>query len=95
LPSLNTLNASFLEQFANLSDPRIERSKEHLLKDTIAIVILAVISDADGWVGIEAYLNAKYECLKSFLKLPNGIHLMTHLVQYLPEFNPSSFKNVF
>ena len=33
LPSMNILNASFLQHFANLNDPRIERSKEHLLKD--------------------------------------------------------------
>ena len=48
LPSLNILSTSFLEHFANLNDPRIERSKEHLLKDIIAIAILAVISGADG-----------------------------------------------
>ena len=50
LPSMNILNASFLEHFANLKDPRRERSKEHLLKDIIAIAILAVISGADGSV---------------------------------------------
>ncbi|WP_445174003.1 transposase family protein, partial [Microcoleus sp.] len=42
----------------SLKDPRIERSKEHLLKDIIAIAILAVLSGADGWVAIEAYGNA-------------------------------------
>ncbi len=52
LPSLNILNTRFLEHFANLNDPRIERSKEHLLKDIIAIAILAIISGADGWVAI-------------------------------------------
>jgi hypothetical protein len=41
LPSMNILNASFLQQFAK-NDPRIERSKEHLLRDIIAIAILAV-----------------------------------------------------
>jgi predicted transposase YbfD/YdcC len=70
---MNILNARFFEHFANLEDPRIERSKEHLLKDIIAIAILAIISGADGWVAIEAYGNAKYEWLKSFLELPNGI----------------------
>ena len=70
---MNILNTSFFEHFANLEDPRIERSKEHLLKDIIAIAILAIISGADGWVAIEAYGNAKYEGLKSFLELPNGI----------------------
>jgi DDE_Tnp_1-associated len=54
LPSMNLLNTSFLEHFAKLNDPRIERSKEHLLKDIIAIAILAIISGADGWVAIEA-----------------------------------------
>ena len=39
LPSMNILNASFLEHFANLKDPWIERSKEHLLKDIIAIAM--------------------------------------------------------
>ena len=37
LPSMNLLNTSFFEHFANLKDPRIGRSKEHLLKDIIAI----------------------------------------------------------
>jgi hypothetical protein len=51
LPSMNILNASFLEHFANLKDPRIERSKEHLLKDIIAIAILAIhhAVQTDGW----------------------------------------------
>ena len=67
LPSMNLLNTSFLEHFANLKDPRIERSKEHLLKDIIAIAILAVLSGADGWVAIEAYGNAKHGAIDSYL----------------------------
>ena len=70
---MNLLNTSFLEHFANLNDQRIEISKEHLLKYIIAIAILAIISGADGWVAIEAYGHAKYEWLKSFLELANGI----------------------
>ena len=56
-----------------MNDPRIERSKEHLLKDIIAIAILAALSGAEERSGIEAYGNAKYEWLKSFLELRNGI----------------------
>jgi hypothetical protein len=51
---MNILNTSFLDYFANLKDPRIQRSKKHLLKDIIAIAILAIISGADAWVAIEA-----------------------------------------
>ncbi|MEG4043106.1 transposase family protein [Microcoleus sp. Pol17_C1] len=64
---MNILKASCLKHLATLNDPRIERSKEHLLKDIRSIAILAIISSADGWVAIKAYGNAKYEWLKSFL----------------------------
>src|SRR4028119_1640892 len=62
------LNVSFLNHFEALTAPRIERSKEHLLID-----IVAVIRGADGWGAIELYGKAKYEWLKGFLELPNGI----------------------
>ncbi|MEG3922335.1 transposase family protein [Microcoleus sp. T3_A4] len=49
---MNILNASSLKNLATLNDPRIERSKEHLLNDIRSIAILAIISGADGWVAI-------------------------------------------
>ena len=95
MPSLNILNASFFKHFADLNDPRIERSKEHLLKDIITIAILAVISGADGWVGIEAYGNAKYEWLKSFLELPNGIPSHDTFSRVFARIEPQQFQECF
>lgn len=95
LSSVNLLKTSFLEHFANLNDPRIERSKEHLLKDIIAIAILAVISGADGWVGIEAYGNAKYEWLKNFLALPNGIPSHDTFSRVFTLIEPQQFQECF
>jgi predicted transposase YbfD/YdcC len=95
LPSMNILNASLLEHFANLKDPRIERSKEHLLKDIIAMAILAIISGADGWVAIEAYGNAKYEWLKSFLELPNGIPSHDTFSRVFARIEPQQFQECF
>ena len=95
LPSMNILNARFLEHFAKVNDPRIERSKEHLLKDIIAIAILAIISGADGWVAIEAYGNAKYEWLKSFLKLPNGIPSHDTFSRVFARIEPQQFQECF
>ncbi len=68
-----SLESTFIKYFAALEDPRVERTKHHLLIDIIAIAILAVISGADGWVAIETYGQAKQEWLASFLSLANGI----------------------
>jgi predicted transposase YbfD/YdcC len=59
--------------FAEVSDPRVERTKLHLLLDILVIAICAVISGADTWVEMAAYGNAKEPWLRQFLVLPHGI----------------------
>ena len=61
------------EHFSKVSDPRVERTKEHKLIDMIAIAICAVICGAEGWVDIELFGKSKLPWLKTFLELPNGI----------------------
>jgi hypothetical protein len=63
------LQESFIKNFDSLNDPRIERSKDHLLIDIVTISILAVISGAESWVAIETYGQAKYEWLKEFFRI--------------------------
>ncbi len=65
--------AALEEHFSKVSDPRIDRSKEHKLIDIIAIAICAVVCGAEGWVDIELFGKSKLPWLKSFLELPNGI----------------------
>ncbi len=43
--------------------PRIDRTKEHLLLDIIAIAILAVIAGADGWEAIELFVKSQLDAL--------------------------------
>ncbi len=61
------------EQFSKVSDPRIDRTKDHKLIDIIVIAICAVICGAEGWTDIENFGNSKLPWLKTFLELPNGI----------------------
>jgi predicted transposase YbfD/YdcC len=61
------------EHFSKVSDPRVDRTKEHKLMDLIAIAICAVICGAEGWVDIELFGKSKLAWLKTFLELPNGI----------------------
>ncbi|MDZ4877250.1 MAG: hypothetical protein CLLPBCKN_006685 [Chroococcidiopsis cubana SAG 39.79] len=46
---------SIADHFAQMSDPRVERTKRHKLIDIITIAICAVICGADTWVDIEIY----------------------------------------
>ncbi len=62
-----------LSFFKDLSDPRVERSKLHSLKDILALTICAVLSGCNDWEEIELYGISKERWLKTFLELPNGI----------------------
>src|SRR3954452_21445208 len=64
---------SLRHHFADLLDPRGERSRRHELLDIIGIAICAVISGAESWTAVEAYGHAKLDWLKSLLALPDGI----------------------
>ena len=66
-------SARIKQHFAELTDPRVERTKRHLLLDILVIAICAVICGADTWVEMEAYGKAKEGWLKQFLALPHGI----------------------
>ena len=66
-------NQSLISLFGDMPDPRLDRKKLHELGDIIAIAILAVICGAESWVEIEEFGEARYEWLKGFLLLPNGI----------------------
>ncbi len=61
------------QHFAAIKDPRVERSKRHLLIDIITLTLCAVVGGAETWEDIELYGKCKYKWFKKFLKLPNGI----------------------
>jgi predicted transposase YbfD/YdcC len=63
----------FTPFFANLTDPRVDRSKRHALLDIIILAVCATLGNADGWVDIECFANAKIDFFRTFLELPHGI----------------------
>jgi len=64
---------AFWHHFAEVQDPRMDRTRRHKLVDILFIAVAAVIAGADGFVEIEVYGERKHEWLKRFLELPNGI----------------------
>jgi hypothetical protein len=65
--------ASLLEYFAEVPDPRVERSQLHPLPSVLVLALCAVICGANSFVGIEYFGNALEAWLRTFLDLPNGI----------------------
>lgn len=86
---------SIVTHFADLEDPRIERTRLHNLLDIVAIAICAVIAGADGWEDIANYGQAKHDWLKTFLALPNGIPSHDTLRRVFCLLNPQAFQECF
>src|SRR4051794_21003967 len=63
----------FAPFFANLTDPRRERTRRPALPDIIILAVCATLGNADGWADIERFAKAKLALFRSFLDLPNGI----------------------
>ena len=87
--------ATLQEHFAEVTDPRVERGKLHLLVDILVIALCAVICGADTWVEMEAYGKAKYDWLKEFLALPNGIPSHDTFARVLARLKPEEFQRCF
>ena len=49
---------SILPFLENIKDPRVDRTKKHLLTDILTIIICAVICGAEGWEDSEIYAEA-------------------------------------
>lgn len=64
---------TLFESLASISDPRIERTKEHKLVDILVIAVCATICGAESWEEIAEFGRAKQEWFAGFLELPNGI----------------------
>ncbi len=88
-------SATLQAHFAELTDPRVDRGKLHLLWDILVIAICAVICGADTWVEMEAYGRAKEEWLKQFLPLPNGIPSHDTFARVLARLKPEELQRCF
>src|SRR5438067_1838630 len=64
---------SFARYFADLPDPRVDRTRWHRLDDSLVIALCAVVCGADSFEEIERFGKARHDWLKRFLALPRGI----------------------
>lgn len=96
-PSIDSkdITTKFQEYFTQIKDPRVERTRYHLLTDIITIAILAVIAGGEGWEDIQEYGISKQEWLKTFLQLPFGIPSPDTFRRVFEKINPKEFEQCF
>src|SRR5215469_1689352 len=78
--------------FAQVEDPRVERTKKHRLQDSIILAICGVICGADGWVEIEEFGRAKQAWFTELLSLPNGIPSHDTFGRVFAHIDPKQFE---
>ena len=85
---------SISNYFSNIEDPR-KYNIQHKLIDIITITICALICGAQNWGDVEQYGKSKYQWLKQFLALPNGIPSHDTFGRVFSMLDPQQFKEAF
>tara|TARA_B100000029_G_scaffold506757_1_gene590068 strand:+ start:114 stop:1253 length:1140 start_codon:yes stop_codon:yes gene_type:complete len=88
-------SSGLLDYLADIPDPRIERRKEHRLIDILLIAVCGAICGADNWVHIAEFGRSKYDWLKTFLDLPNGIPSHDTFGRVFARISPEHFQDCF
>jgi predicted transposase YbfD/YdcC len=64
---------AFTRYFAELPDPRVNRTKKHTLSDILGVTLCAVICGADSFEEIARFGDAREQWLRRYFPLENGI----------------------
>jgi len=84
-----------LAYFSSLTDPRVERTREHHLDDILFIAIASIICGAEGWNDMEEFGKSKKDWLQTFLQLPAGIPSHDTFNRVFSALIPEELENCF
>ena len=89
------MNKTLFNYFSEIQDPRVNRTKVHLLEDIIIIAILSVICGAETWNDMEEFGKAKLSWLKTFSRLEGGIPSHDTFNRVFSLLDPTEVENCF
>src|SRR5262245_45939070 len=89
------VNASIVAHFQTLEDPRIERTKKHLLLDILVIAVCTLLTGGEGCQDMELFGKSKRAWLQTFLALPHGIPSHDTFGRVFARLNPQRFQECF
>jgi len=81
--------------FAELRDPRIDRSKRHTLVNVLVMALSATIAGAEGWDDLVDFCEARRKWLEGFLDLPHGIPSADTFRRIFERLDPKAFQRCF
>ena len=81
--------------FSSIDDPRMDRTKEHLLSEILLIALCAMLCGAEGFVDFQDFGKARREWLRSFLELPGGIPSHDTFRRVFAMLDPKAFSDCF
>jgi len=87
--------SGLLRYFSELEDPRMNRTRRHLLTDILTISICAFICGANGWTQVEEFGRAKLKWFRTFLLLPKGIPSHDTFGRVFAKLDPTAFEACF
>ena len=87
--------ASLVQHFSKVDDPRVAYLVEHKLIDILIIAVCAVIGGADTWIEVEQFGHEKQDWFGKFLELPNGIPSHDTFDRVFGRIKPEQFQQCF
>jgi predicted transposase YbfD/YdcC len=86
---------SFARHFAELPDPRVDRTKKHTLSDILGVTLCAVICGADSFEEVERFGESRLGWLRKFFPLKNGVPSHDTFNRVLAALDPKVFAACF
>jgi predicted transposase YbfD/YdcC len=85
----------FMAHFAELPDPRVERTRHHELRALIFITMLAVICGEESWEDMAEFAEDREEWLATFMDLPHGVPCADTFRRVWSAIDPKKFNACF